>query len=114
MIPRIDVFKCDGCGACVKRCPVQIMGLIRGKAALLQDLCEECGICAEACPIEAIRFRLPNYGVAATHVNLNDGSVEGIRSDDGAAVGVQFHPIRDEMGCPSKLLVGFMQRLADA
>ena len=67
MIPRIDVFKCDGCGVCVKRCPPQVMGLVRNKAVILVDLCEECGICAEVCPIDAIRFRLPNLGVAAEH-----------------------------------------------
>lgn len=67
MIPRIDVFKCNGCGVCVKRCPPQIMGLIKNKAAILVDLCEECGICAEFCPIDAIHFRLPNKGVEASH-----------------------------------------------
>ncbi len=67
MIPRVDVFKCNGCGVCVKQCPAHIMGLIKNKAALLVDLCEECGICAEACPIEAIHFRLPNKGIEATH-----------------------------------------------
>jgi electron transfer flavoprotein alpha subunit len=67
MVPKIDVFKCDGCGVCVKRCPPQIMGLIRKKAAILVDLCEECGICAEVCPIGAIHFRLPNEGVITVH-----------------------------------------------
>jgi len=63
MIPKIDVFRCDGCGICVKRCPPQVMGLINGKAAILTDLCEECGICHEMCPIGAVHFRLPNHGV---------------------------------------------------
>mgnify|MGYP001829221101 CR=1 FL=1 len=63
MVPKIDVFKCDGCGDCVKDCPPQVMGLIKKKAAILVDLCEECGICFEACPIGAIHFRLPNKGV---------------------------------------------------
>jgi len=67
MVPTIDAFRCDGCGVCVQRCPPQIMGLIRGKAALLTDLCEECGICAEACPIGAIRFRLPHRDFQPKH-----------------------------------------------
>ena len=67
MIPKIDVFRCDGCGACVKMCPPQIMGLIKERAAILTDLCEECGICHEACPIHAVHFRLDNHSVAATH-----------------------------------------------
>ena len=67
MIPRIDAFRCDGCGICVKMCPPQIMGMVKNKAVLITDLCEECGICAEVCPTGAIHFRLPNAGVMATH-----------------------------------------------
>lgn len=63
MVPRIDVFRCDGCGICVLKCPPQVMGLVREKAVILVDLCEECGICAEECPQRAILFRLPNLGV---------------------------------------------------
>jgi len=63
MIPRVDLFRCDGCAVCVKRCPPQIIGLVRNKAAILVDLCEECGICAEVCPMGAIHFRLPNLAV---------------------------------------------------
>ena len=66
MIPKVDVFKCDGCGVCVKRCPPQIMGLVKERAVILTDLCEECGICHEVCPIHAIHFRLPNHGVQET------------------------------------------------
>jgi len=52
--------------------------------------------------------------VEVTHLNLNDGSVEGIRSKSRAAIGVQFHPIPDEMGDPSQLLVAFIQGQARA
>jgi ferredoxin len=61
MFPVIDVFKCDGCGVCVKRCPPQIMGLIHNRASYLKMLCEECGICAEVCPRDAVFFELPRY-----------------------------------------------------
>lgn len=68
MFPIINVFKCDGCGVCVLRCPPKIMGMIDGKAAYLQMLCEECGICAESCPNGSILFELPRYqGEAKTH-----------------------------------------------
>jgi ferredoxin len=68
MFPIINVFRCDGCGVCVLRCPAQIMGLVNGKAAYLQMLCEECGICAEVCPTGGILFDLPNYhGDPALH-----------------------------------------------
>ncbi len=29
MVPIIDIFKCDGCGVCVKMCPPQVIGLIK-------------------------------------------------------------------------------------
>jgi MinD superfamily P-loop ATPase len=67
MVPRIDVFRCDGCGDCIEKCPPQIMGTIKKKAAILVDLCEECGICAEVCTRDAIHFRLPNYAVQKGH-----------------------------------------------
>jgi len=31
-------------------------------------------------------------GVRVTHVNLNDGTLEGLRADDWAAMGLQYHP----------------------
>jgi ferredoxin len=65
MFPIINVFKCNGCGICVQRCPAQIMGLINGKAAYLRMLCEECGICAEVCPTNGILFELPEFCEAA-------------------------------------------------
>jgi len=68
VFPVINVFRCDGCGICVLRCPPQIMGLINGKAAYLQMLCEECGICAEVCPTKSIEFELPRFqGDVALH-----------------------------------------------
>ena len=54
MVPEVNVFKCTGCGVCVKGCPVGIIGLVNGKAAILRMLCEECGICAFVCPPVAI------------------------------------------------------------
>jgi carbamoyl-phosphate synthase small subunit len=45
--------------------------------------------------------------VEVTHRNLNDGTVEGIRSTEHPAAGVQFHPTPDEMERPSPLLAAF-------
>lgn len=61
MIPKIDIFKCNGCEICVRACPPQVMGMIRNVAVILNDLCEECGICADVCPIDAVEFELPHY-----------------------------------------------------
>jgi len=66
MVPVIDVFKCNGCGVCVKLCPPKVVGMVREKAVILVDLCEECGICADVCSIKAIRFELPEKGPEAT------------------------------------------------
>lgn len=53
--PVIDTNKCIGSSACVKACPEQALGIIRGKAMLVQpDHCIGHGACAAACPVEAI------------------------------------------------------------
>jgi thioredoxin reductase/Pyruvate/2-oxoacid:ferredoxin oxidoreductase delta subunit len=53
--PVIDPNKCLGSSACVKACPEQALGIIRGKATLVQpDHCIGHGACAAACPFEAI------------------------------------------------------------
>lgn len=49
--------------------------------------------------------------VQVTHVNVNDGTVEGIGSREFAAASVQFHPARDEMNRPNRLLVEFVNGL---
>ena len=67
MVPIIDAFRCDGCNVCVKRCPPQIMGLVKKIAVIITDLCEECGICADVCPIDAVRFELPHRSFDAEH-----------------------------------------------
>jgi len=53
--PVIDTNRCIGSSACVKACPEHALGIIRGKAMLVQpDHCIGHGACAAACPVEAI------------------------------------------------------------
>lgn len=57
--PLIDPSLCVGCGACVRACPEQaehaVLGLIDGKAALLEaGNCIGHGACRAACPVGAI------------------------------------------------------------
>src|SRR5512134_3838323 len=53
--PVIDTNKCIGSSACINACPEQALGIIRGKATLVQpDHCIGHGACATACPVEAI------------------------------------------------------------
>ncbi len=49
-------------------------------------------------------------GVEVTHVNVNDGSVEGVRSARLAAASVQFQPSTDEMGRPNRLFAEFTRK----
>jgi thioredoxin reductase/NAD-dependent dihydropyrimidine dehydrogenase PreA subunit len=53
--PVIDPNKCIGSGSCVRACPEHALGLVRGKALLVQpDHCIGHGACQAACPVEAI------------------------------------------------------------
>jgi len=55
--PVIDTNKCLGSSACVKACPENALGIVRGKAVLIQpDHCIGHGACAAACPMEAIQL----------------------------------------------------------
>ncbi len=55
--PVIDVNKCIGSSACVKACPEEALGIVRGKAVLVQpDHCIGHGACEAACPVEAIQL----------------------------------------------------------
>lgn len=53
--PVIDTNKCIGSGACLRACPEQALGIVKGKAVLVQpDHCIGHGACESACPVEAI------------------------------------------------------------
>lgn len=53
--PIIDTNKCIGSGACVKACPEHALGIVRGKAVMVEpDRCIGHGACESACPVEAI------------------------------------------------------------
>ncbi len=57
-IPEVDTEKCEGCGRCVARCPVEAMAMVsandphdspRTWAKVDNDLCLGCGVCVRAC-----------------------------------------------------------------
>ena len=50
-------------------------------------------------------------GVEVTHLNVNDGTIEGIGSMEYPAASVQFHPSPDEMGDPSQVFDEFISGL---
>ena len=56
-IIEIDQEKCNGCGICVDACHEGAIGMVDGKAKLLQDdYCDGLGDCLPACPTGAISF----------------------------------------------------------
>lgn len=64
-LPVVDVGACNGCGKCVRSCPVEAMVLVsandphapgRTVARLDHDACLGCGVCVRACPRGALRL----------------------------------------------------------
>lgn len=54
-LPQIDHERCNGCQACVDRCPTNALALVRGKAVLLvPESCTYCSACEDVCPTNAI------------------------------------------------------------
>jgi thioredoxin reductase/ferredoxin len=53
--PLIDPAHCIGSGSCVRACPEQALGLVAGKAVLINaSACIGHGACEAACPFDAI------------------------------------------------------------
>lgn len=50
---KIDLERCNGCGLCVKDCPVAAVSLSDKKAVIGQG-CVECRTCLRVCPREAV------------------------------------------------------------
>lgn len=52
---RIDQGDCEGCGACIERCPNHaIFRNDQGLAEVNHSICLTCGYCAPKCPVRAI------------------------------------------------------------
>ncbi len=55
LLPQIDVTLCNGCGLCVPRCQSKALGMVNGKATLVEPMrCNYDAACEQACPVEAI------------------------------------------------------------
>jgi len=53
--PHIDPERCKGCGACLRKCPVNAIHGERKKPHTIDQLvCIKCGACAQTCKFEAV------------------------------------------------------------
>ncbi len=51
----VDQAECEGCGACISRCPSRAISFNEnGLAEVNHDICITCGFCGPACPVRAI------------------------------------------------------------
>jgi thioredoxin reductase (NADPH) len=80
--PVVDAVKCMGSGACAKACPERALGVVGGKALLVNpSACIGHGACAEACPVQAIRlvFGTERRGIELPKVNPDfESNVAGL------------------------------------
>ena len=58
----LDIEKCKGCTACLKRCPTEAIRIRDGHAVIDPVRCIDCGVCIRVCPSKAKR---------ATHDDLS-------------------------------------------
>ncbi|MCH5159926.1 MAG: 4Fe-4S binding protein [Clostridiales bacterium] len=70
-IIKIDVEKCNGCGACARACHEGAIEMVDGKATLAREnYCDGFGDCLPHCPTDAITFEereAPAYDEAAVN-----------------------------------------------
>ncbi|MEZ5335845.1 MAG: 4Fe-4S binding protein [Methanolobus sp.] len=53
-MPWVNKKKCVSCKKCVKKCPVDAIEMVKGKAIIEEDTCINCGKCIKICPVKAI------------------------------------------------------------
>jgi thioredoxin reductase/ferredoxin len=80
--PVVDPRRCIGSGGCVKACPEEALGIVGGKAVLVNGAsCIGHGACAAACPVEAIRlvFGTEKRGIDIPNVSAEfESNVPGL------------------------------------
>jgi thioredoxin reductase/NAD-dependent dihydropyrimidine dehydrogenase PreA subunit len=80
--PAIDPLRCLGSSSCVKACPEDALGIVNGKAVLINGAsCIGHGACRAACPVDAIElvFGSEKRGIDIPQVDPHfESNVRGI------------------------------------
>jgi thioredoxin reductase/ferredoxin len=80
--PVVDLTICVGSGGCTRACPEGVLGIVDGKAYMVNPtVCIGHGACAAACPVEAIKlvFGTERRGIDIPYVKPNfETNVPGI------------------------------------
>lgn len=62
-LPEVIIEKCVGCGACMKICPANAIGIKKKKAILVKERCIGCGECTVICRTGAIEIKYDENAV---------------------------------------------------
>lgn len=54
IVPWVRKKKCIACKKCVRKCPVDAISMVKGKALIDNNECIGCGKCVRVCPVRAI------------------------------------------------------------
>jgi putative YpdA family bacillithiol system oxidoreductase len=80
--PHFDLTNCIGCASCVRVCPEHILGIVRGRPAIINGVkCVGHALCAEVCPVNAITmgFGTPRQGMEIPYYDDNyQTNVDGL------------------------------------
>ncbi|SFM61078.1 4Fe-4S binding protein [Methanolobus profundi] len=77
-MPLVNKSKCVSCKKCVKKCPVDAIEMVKGKAVIEEDKCINCGKCIKICPVKAI---LKDREVVRFLISSNMNDVKDSLSD---------------------------------
>ena len=109
-IIKINVEKCNGCGACAIACHEGAIEMVNGKACLTREnYCDGLGDCLPACPMDAISFEereAPAYDEAAVLAH-SDSSINTpvVSQLSQWPVQIRLVPVSAPFFCGANLLV---------